>query len=293
MSFDIFLFLFLLGCAVAFFMAAQARHVVPQEWHWERLLVYLVFEDAEGWHFGLLLKGLISTIKLGIWSGILALTLGGVAGIYLASAPRTLTAHALSSFFIFLRNTPPLVLLFLLYFVTSAQLFSALDLWARSAPMWLQNLLSVAFADPSALDKMLAAVLTLGCYQGAYVAEIVRAGLQALPHGQWDAGAALGFSPLQCFFLVLLPQSLPLILPPMAGQCISIFKDSALASLISVPELTFQGMEIMAISRLPFETWFLVALLYFFLSFVCARIFWRMEKSLVWAKGSLSKNSSR
>ncbi len=276
------LFLFLLALVVLFFAAANEQELLPQSWQWEKLFMYIAFEDADGWHMGLLLRGLVNTLRLGLWAGFVALVIGVSSGMFLAGNPCTVYAGILSTCFIFLRNTPPLVLLFLLYFVTSAQLFSDIGTWSRAAPLWVQDVLRVGFATPDVMDRMLAAVLTLGCYQGAYVSEIIRAGIQGLPRSQWDAGSALGFSRRQCLFLVLLPQSLPLILPPLAGQCISIFKESALASLISVPELTFQGMEVMAISRLPFEAWILVACLYFCISFVCTRFFGYMEKRLSW-----------
>ncbi len=243
---------------------------------------YITWHDAEGWHTGLLVKGLLSTLRLGLWSCLLALGVGLLLGIYLATQSQGLMRTLVYSIVIFLRNTPPLVLLFLLYFLTSEQSLTFVVGLVRMAPLPVQELLSVLFAAPEYMDRMLAAVLTLGCYQGAYVAEIVRAGLQSLPQGQWDAAAALGFSRRQQIFMVLLPQALPLMLPPLAGQTISIFKDSALAALISVPELTFQGMEIVAITRLPFEAWTLILLLYLGISLLCTRCFALAEKRLRW-----------
>ncbi len=279
----------LLGIAVLFLIFffwdyIQKQNTLPKTWQWQDLWKYFLWQDEEGWHLGLFIHGLIATLKVGFWAGFLALCVGLCLGTYLATKSRGLMPYFLSSLVIFLRNTPPLVLLFLLYFLTSENTLAFMGNLLRAAPSWVQSCVAVIFATPNTLDRMLAAVLTLGLYQGAYVAEIIRSGLQSLPQGQWDAGAALGFSRHQQLFAVLLPQALPIMLPPLAGQYVSIFKDSALASLISVPELTFQGMEIVAITRLPFETWICILLLYLIISLVCTRTFAYAERRLQWYK---------
>ncbi len=282
---DILLTIILCLLAISFYnYAVSAESTLPQNWKWHELVKYIGWIDEQGWHMGLLLKGLATTLRLGIWSGILALIIGLAMGIQLAAKPNTVLSRILFMLVVFFRNTPPLILLFLLYFLTSESTLALFTNAMREAPQSVQNVVGFIFATPENMDRMLAAVITLGCYQGAYIAEIVRAGLQSLPQGQWDAAAALGFSPRQQFFGVLLPQCLPLMIPALAGQYVSIFKDSALASLISVPELTFQGMEIMAISRLPFETWLLVALLYLIISLACTNIFHSIERRLRWHK---------
>ncbi len=265
-------------------LSTDAHNTLPSQWQWDVFVKYFAWHDSQGWHAGLLLKGLISTIRLGIWAGALALLVGLCMGIYLTIYTKGVIHSILYAVLIFLRNTPPLVLLFLLYFLTSENTFSFLNALVQHAPPLAQSVIEHLFAPPQALDRMLAAVLTLGFYQGAYVAEIVRAGLQSIPQGQWDAAAALGFTKRQQFSQVLLPQALPIMIPPLAGQYISIFKDSALAALISVPELTFQGMEIVAITRLPFEAWTLILVLYLGISLICTRCFSYAEKRLHWVQ---------
>lgn len=274
------LLLALLLAAVCW-LALRAREALPQQWQWERMAPYLLWRDDTGWHAGLLLRGLAATLRLGCWSGVLALGVGVTVGVWTARA-RGRSAFAGHALVTLIRNTPPLVLLFLLYFFASERLFMGLDQWLRTAPPLLRETISLLFAPPGQVDRMAAAVLTLGFYEGAYVAEIVRAGLQSIPGAQWDAGAALGLTRWQRLRLVIFPQSLPLMLPPLAGQCVSTFKDSALASLISVPELTFQGMEVMSVTRLPFETWVVAGLLYLLVSLVCTTLFRRVEMGLRW-----------
>ena len=77
-----------------------------------------------------------------------------------------------------------------------------------------------------------------------------------------DAAASLGMNGWQQLRFVIAPQALRLMAPPLAGQCISVFKETALASAISLPELTFQSLEVMAVSRMTFELWLVTALLY-------------------------------
>ncbi len=279
---DILLLLGLCWGAIHIYNEAVASGALPKTWQWGRLLPYFGWYDENGWNMGLLVKGLLATLRLGLWSGLVALVVGLWVGVRLAQQKARASNYLLYSIVVFLRNTPPLVLLFLLYFLASEYTVVWLATLVRDASPLVQDIVTFLFASPDNVDKMLAAVLTLGLYQGAYVAEIVRGGLQGLAQGQWDAAAVLGFSRTQQFRLVLLPQALPSMLPPLAGQYVSIFKDSALASLISVPELTFQGMEIMAITRLPFESWALVAVVYLCISLLCTRFFHRLEKTLKW-----------
>lgn len=273
--------LLMLLCAATVWFALRARATLPQQWEWGRLLEYLLWHDAAGWHAGLLLKGLWTTLRLGLWASVLALMVGFCVGIGSAGR-RGWKALPGQVFVTLLRNTPPLVLLFLIYFFASEQLFSGLDEAIRRLPPVWRDTVAFLFAESGQADRMAAAVLTLGFYEGAYVAEIVRAGLESVPRGQWDAGAALGFANGPRLRLIIMPQALPLILPPLAGQCISTFKESALAALISVPELTFQGMEVMSVTRRPFEVWLVVGALYLLLSLVCTAVFRRLERRAAW-----------
>ena len=138
------------------------------------------------------------------------------------------------------------------------------------------------FAPEGQLDRMVAAVLTLGVYEGAYVTEIVRGGIEGVPHGQWEASAALGFSRSQQLRLVIFPQAVRAILPPLVGQVITTFKESALASLISLPDLTFQALEVMAISRMTFEVWISAGAIYLLLGVLCARYGRWLETRETW-----------
>ena len=176
-----------------------------------------------------------------------------------------------------------LVLLFLLYFFAGNLLpVSDMEQALRSMPPFVRDAVAWGFAPEGQLDRMVAAVLTLGVYEGAYVTEIVRGGIEGVPHGQWEASAALGFSRSQQLRLVIFPQAVRAILPPLVGQVITTFKDSALASLISLPDLTFQALEVMAISRMTFEVWISAGAIYLLLGVLCARYGRWLETRETW-----------
>lgn len=109
-------------------------------------------------------------------------------------------------------------------------------------------------------------MISLALFEGAYITEIVRAGVQSVERGQWEASQALGLSRWQNMRYIVLPQAIQRILPPLGGQFISTIKDSAIVSVISIQELTFQGMELISVTYLTFEVWITVALLYFLLT---------------------------
>ena len=134
-----------------------------------------------------------------------------------------------------IRNTPLLVQLFFIYFV-----------------------LSPVFA----ISGFASAVLALSLFEGAYASEIIRAGILSIHRGQWEAAFSLGLNTRHTYRLVILPQALRNIAPPLTGQAISLIKDSALVSTIAIYDLAMQGQAIVAETYLVFEIWFTVAAIY-------------------------------
>ena len=111
----------------------------------------------------------------------------------------------------------------------------------------------------------------------AYIAEIVRAGIQSIPKGQIEAGQTIGLSSVQIMRNVVLPQAIQKVIPPLAGQFITLIKDSSLVALISIQELSFLAMEIAISEQRFFEVWISVGLMYFSVCFACALVFRRFE----------------
>jgi polar amino acid transport system permease protein len=130
------------------------------------------------------------------------------------------------------------------------------------------------------IDRFTAGVAALAVFTGAYVAEIVRAGIQSVHKGQTEAARSLGMSYFQSMTHVILPQAVKRTLPPMAGQFISLIKDSSLVSVISITDLTKAGREISATTFSPFETWFTVAILYLVLTSGLSVLVQKLEKKM-------------
>lgn len=247
-------------------------------WQWSVLGQGLLRSGPQGWGPGPLLHGLATTLRLSLWSGSLALVLGLIMGMARVS-PRPFRRMAGAVYVELVRNLPPLVLIFLGYFFLGSQLARALSLEAaaQSLPLGGKTLLSLVLGPPEQFPELFSAVLTLGLLEGAYITEIVRAGIQSVERGQWEASCALGFTRWGQLRNVILPQALARMLPALAGQFISTIKDSAIVSVISVQELTFQGLELTAATYQSIEIWTGILALYLVLTLTCSLGVRRLE----------------
>ena len=252
------------------------------KWRWELIPGYIV-----GWHSGreeyfanLLLQGLVATIRISIYASILALILGTILGVARCSA--NLTVRMLARTYLeFLRNIPPVVVVFIFFFFLSQQLIDALDLarWsrniARQDDIWLWEFF---FGDMRRFPSLISGVIVLALFESAFVGEIVRAGIQSVPKGQREAARSIGMNRFQEMRYIVLPQAMKKVLPPLANQFITLIKDSSIISLISVQELTYKTVELVASSRMIFEAWITSAAFYFVVCFGLSRLFARLEK---------------
>lgn len=274
-------FIIFLAGIIWFYIAA--RNLPTYQWNWKACLQFFLISLPDGsWRPGLLLQGLFTTLRVGFWSFIFALIAGSLLGFF-AVHKKSWIALAYQTFINTFRNTPPLILLFCVYFIVGNLLpISVLEETIRQMPNIAQTAIHTVFAPAGQVDKMIAAIIALGLYQGAYIAEIIRGAIESVPAGQWDAGFALGFGHAQIMRFIILPQGLNLALPALTGQCISTFKESALASLISLPDLTFESLEIMATTSMTFEVWFSTVILYLMLGMICAVLGNVLEKHYSW-----------
>ncbi|TVR70812.1 MAG: amino acid ABC transporter permease [Spirochaetaceae bacterium] len=242
-------------------------------WNWSVIWRYMVRYDpvSDRMRPNVLLNGFFTTIRLSIWSGVVAMIIGLVMGV-LASRRRLLARLVTRTYVEFARNTPPLVLVFLFYYFLGQQITAILGLeqWVAAMDPRTARIVTILAAPPRQLPAFVSAVATLGIFEGAYLTEIVRAGIQSVPKGQWEAGYALGLSSRDRYRFVVLPQAWRVVLPAAVGQFISIIKDSSIVAVISIPELTFQGLEVMAATYRTFEIWITIALMYFLLSSICS-----------------------
>ena len=211
-------------------------------WNWSSIPHYLFRIDDNGrLTANLLTQGLFTTIRLSFWATLAATIMGTIAGFFRIS--NSLFKRLLGRTFVeLIRNTPPLVLIFIFYFFVSGQIMPILgvDDFVRNASESTQNVMTFLFAPPRFFTAFISATVTVAIFEAAYITEIIRAGILSIEKGQFDACHTLGLSWQQKMQHVILPQAIRRILPPRTGQFISTIKDSAIVSVISIPELCFQ-----------------------------------------------------
>lgn len=252
-------------------------------WNWGSIAQYFFRYDPEArsWVPNILLEGFLTTIRLSVWATLFATFFGIVMGLFRVS--HSLFKRLLAGTYVELtRNLPPLVLIFIFYFFVSDQILPVLGVEAfiRSSGEKTRALIGFLFAQPSLFGSFISALITLSIFEGAYITEIVRSGIQSIEKGQWEAADALGLSKWQRMRLVILPQAIQRILPPLAGQFISTIKDSSIVSVISIQELTFQGMELMSTTYLTFEIWITITAMYLILTLTCSLTAARLENAM-------------
>jgi len=275
--FDLIIFA-LLGAVVAFFIY-RIDVGLNYKWAWHKIPQFLFrFDTAtDQWTSNIIMWGLYNTLRLSIWGIILASIFGTLMGI--ARSSNILFFRLISSTYVeSMRNLPPLVIIYIVYFFIGDQIMPAdLGSHLEGSPAWVQDLTAFCFAPPRFLAAFISALLTLAIFEGAYITEIVRSGIQSINRGQWEASYALGLSRWQQMRDVILPQAYQRILPPLAGQFISLIKDSSIVSVISIQELTFQGTELMTSTLLTMEIWITITLLYLALTLPCSLLVERLE----------------
>ena len=115
-------------------------------------------------------------------------------------------------------------------------------------------------------DRLPVGVLILSLFSGAYIAEVIRAGIESVGRSQWDSARAIGLTPAQTYRFVIFPQVLRQTLPPLAGQFASLIKDSSLLSIIGIPELTLAAQQVNSATYSTFETYLPLGLCYLVLT---------------------------
>lgn len=204
------------------------------------------------WTLGPLMTGLWTTMWISAVASVLALFIGLLAGMMKIS--RNFAVSNLAAIYVeIIRGTPLLVQLFIAYFF---------------------------FGTVFNLDRMVAGIGALALFAGAYVAEIVRAGIQSIPPGQMEAARSLGMSLPQAMMDIILPQAFKRILPPLSGQFISLIKDSSLVSVIAITDLTKSGREIITSTFATFEIWLVVAAMYLIVTSVLSQFVFYLERRL-------------
>jgi len=191
-----------------------------------------------------LLQGAAVTITVSLLAFALALIVGLATGI--ARISRIAPLRALAAFYIqFIRGTPLLLQLFFIYYV-------------------------LPYAG-IVLTPFESGMIGLTLNYGAYMAEVFRSGIQAIPKGQWEAGSSVGMSRRLLMRRIILPQAFRIIVPPLGNFFVSIFKDSALVSVITMRDLMFSGELLASATYKHFEIFTMVAVIYFLISYPVAK----------------------
>ncbi len=273
----------IVALSLAAYIVYRLSYSLNYKWNWGIIPSYLVHynETAQNWQSGVLLQGFFTTIKLSIWGTVLAAVVGAVMGLMSISRRLFFRLNA-RTYVELVRNIPALVLVFIFYFFVSDQIMPLLhvDELSRSLTgnsLWLFSLL---FSRPEMITQFLSGVITLGLFQGAYISEIVRGGIQAIDRGQWEASASIGLSRWKQMRHVILPQAIRNMLPPLANEFINTIKYSAIVSVISIQELTFQGMQVMASTQVTIEVWLTITAMYLLLCLCLSLFVGRLEAKL-------------
>ena len=196
--------------------------------------------------------GILRTFQVTIFSILIALVIGLVAG--LGRISRVTIINRIATIYVeVIRGIPLLVQLFYIYFALGQFLH---------------------------LPRIVAAIIAMSFCYGAYMAEIFRAGIQAVPKGQMEAALALGMTRGQAIRKVILPQTFRIILPPVGNEFIALLKDSSLVSILAVSDLLRRGREFASVSFQYFETYTIVALVYLIITLFLSKLVAVMENRL-------------
>jgi len=191
-----------------------------------------------------MLRGTVVTLEISFWAMALATLIGVTMGLISVSDLRALKA-VVRAYIYFVRGTPALVQIFLVYFALPRVGFELSSFWSG--------------------------VVALAFNSAGFIAEIVRAGLQSIDIGQTEAALSIGMTTRQSIIHILLPQSLRRITPPLTNEVITLIKNSSLLSVISITELTRSAQLIIAERFVPFELYAALAVYYLVIISVLSR----------------------
>ena len=219
-------------------MTIEGAAGMGYNWQWYQIPRYFYRVIDEELIWGPLATGLVITIEISLYSMLLTMVLGLLTALLRMS--NSLSGQVLARVYLeTIRNTPMLVQIYVFYFVIAPVL---------------------------GIDRFWTGVLCLGLFEGSFASEIIRAGINSVPRGQWEAASSVGLSRFSSYRYVVLPQAIPLMLPPMTGVLINLIKHSAIVSVIAVFELTTEGRNIIADTYMAFEVWLTVAGIYLVLT---------------------------
>jgi len=203
-------------------------------------------------HFDKLSWGLLLSLELAFVSILIGMAIGLSLALAYTSGGK-LVRGAVAGYVEFIRNVPLLLLVYLVFY-------------------------GVPSVGGFAYDSTTSFIITLSVYAGAYMVEVFRAGLAAVPKGLTDAGKAIGLTAWQRVVSVRLPTMFRIVLPSLSNAYVSLFKDTSLASVIAVPELTYGAQWIKTNSFRVIETWAVVTPMYLVTGYALLFVLQRLER---------------
>jgi polar amino acid transport system permease protein len=274
------LLLAVLVLAGAGYFIWRTNAVLHYRWNWSVVWPWVARYDAQAgaWIPGAILNGLATTLRLAVFGLLLAALIGVVMG-FMRVSRRLLPRMIATSYVLLIRNIPPLVFVFVFVFFITSQIMPALGIAdaARTLSPTGQWWLSLLFGPIARVENFIIGLVCLAVFTGAYVTEIVRAGIESVPRSQIEAGESLGLTRSQVMRDVVFPQAMRNVMPPLASQFIQMIKDSSLVSVVSVQELTFIAQDIQTSAMRVFEILLFVAGLYFVICWALSLLFGRLE----------------
>lgn len=231
--FDVVQFVLLSGLLM--WITWRGAASMEYRWQWYRLPRYFwrVIDGELIW--GPLINGLFVTLEIAAWGMVLTLLIGLITAILRFSD--SIAARILARIYLeTIRNTPLLVQISIFYFVLQPIL-------GINNPLWT-------------------GILCLAFYEGAFASEIIRAGINSVPKGQFEASTSVGLGGVKTYIYVVLPQAVRLMLPPLTGILVNLVKHSAILSFVAVFELTTEARNLIGDTFMSFEVWFVVGPMY-------------------------------
>ena len=220
------------------------------------------YEDYfEDWLWEMTIASLL-TLELMLLAFILSCVLGLFIALLRISKNRILS-HLSKIYIGFFRGVPVLVILYWIYFAMPELGYEFLM-----------------------ISSFTAAILGMGIHGSAFMAEVFRSGIQALNIGQMEASLSLGMTPLNALRFIILPQAIRIGLPPTANFAVGLLKETALCSIIAVPELMLRAKDVASSSFLPMQAFVMAAIFYYIMSFPMMRLVDYLERRM--GKSSLS-----
>ena len=232
-------------------------------YHWNWAIFFDTSPDGVHTYLQTLLLGAGWTLATALCAGLLAFSFGSLVGV-LRTTPYPWLVRLAAAYVELFRNIPLLVQMFLWYFVLPELVPATIGTWLKELPN----------------SPFYTAVVALGFYTSARVAEQVRAGISALPRGQRMAALALGLTLPQAYIYALLPMAYRILLPPLTSEFINIIKNSAVALTIGLMELTARARAMQEFSFQVFEAFTAATLIYIAINIAVTYGMRRLERKV-------------